>query len=318
MSLGGPSGIGGPPLPPVGAPESLSRLLGQGWVAARVTAILANDTVRLATNIGSLSLTMEQVPFAIGTALQLRVDPHSGQVQVKPLTPLALPTAAAPAAAAEAQLAAEPSSQPLPFAGGPSLSSAVLAGLQPVLPGSGWVGAIPLGAPQPDALLYSLLAAAFPAAVASGRLRRPQARRNPHLRGYRSPEEPTAAEPLPPVTPYFDPPKPDPEPVEAGWEEPEEVVWLDPGPVQPPALDGEPTEDMPGSRAQVELVLAGAGRVQLDAHMTEGRIRVGVHSEGPLPPALRERVRAAAEALAKSWQAPLDLAWNEAPGAVAF
>lgn len=314
MSIDGLSGASGAMGPQVGAPSALRRVLELGWIEGRVTALLGEGEARISTALGPLTVTLAALQPMPGDRLRLRIDPQTGQLRIETLAPHD-PPAALPAAGAGAMAGAGRAVQE----GAAFLPSAVLAGLQPLLPGGGGQAGPPM--PQADVALYSLLAALFPAAVADGRLRRPDRRRPNAYRPDPGPEAP--------------PPEVAPEPPDSAGTEPdltladapETLVWLEVPPEVPPAAQpdaggpaprpvaGEPTEDFPGSRAAIEIGIAGTGRVRLQAHLGGGRVSFEVTSEGELPPALVERIRARARSLAESWDAPLDLRWTGAGGA---
>ena len=309
MSIDGLSGASGAMGPQVGAPSALRRVLELGWIEGRVTALLGEGEARISTALGPLTVTLAALQPMPGDRLRLRIDPQTGQLRIETLAPHD-PPAALPAAGAGAGRAVQEGAAFLP--------SAVLAGLQPLLPGGAGQAGPPM--PQADVALYSLLAALFPAAVADGRLRRPD-RRRPNA--YRPDPGPEAAPPdVAPEPPDSAGTEPDPAPADG----PETLVWLEVPPEglpegppggggpHPRPVEGEPTEDFPGSRAAIEIGIAGTGRVRLQAHLGGGRVSFEVTSEGELPPALVERIRARARSLAESWDAPLDLRWNGAGG----
>lgn len=315
MNLDGPSGPGTPRVAPAGGDGAVRQLLAQGALEGRVTADLGPGGLRVATAFGILTVTEAALPFLPGDLVRLRLDVKNGRIKADP--PGSAPTAAAPGAAA-AEEALPPPVLSTPLGRNLALSSAVLAGLQPLLPGAGGhPGLAPPPGLSPESPAFAFLAALFPGAQPDRRPARPsRALRRQAWRAYHPDEEederpPPGAEDGPPPAGT----DADPETAELDLTEivdPAEllaVTWLDPapGPGPDPGLDGEPTEDDPGSRAAVEFLLAGAGRLKIEAHLAPDRIRLSLSAAAPLPEALLDRIRARAETLARDWARPLEI-----------
>jgi hypothetical protein len=307
MTLGGPSGPSGSPLRPAPTGGTIRQFLEQGPLEGRVTADLGAGGLRVATALGLLTVTEAALPFLPGDPVRLRLDLRTGRIRAEP----PVPTPGQPPGAATDEAAASPA-QPALLPRNPALASAVLASLQPLVPGHGAAGAAPpIGLP-PDSPAFAFLAALFPEAMPNQRLSRalrPLPRRRAH-RAY----HPDATEDAP--IPEQPEPEPPPEPERPEILDAAEIAdlrWQPPPEDPDPVLEGELTEDEPGSRAGLEITLTDGARLQFAAELRKDRVRLVLRSDHPLPEGLAARLRARAEPLAQARGLPLDLALDGPP-----
>lgn len=312
MTIDGPSGAGGPLVPPVTASSALRMVMTQGWLEGRVAALLGERGYRVATAFGPLIVTEAARQFAPGDLLRLRFDARSGRVWAEPF-----PTAPAAINAATTEETASPAAG-LPFARSVALPSAVLAGLQPLLPGTAGLasGAAPPPLAQPpDPLLFAFLAGLFPQASAEGRgsERLRTRRRRPAYWAYRQTEDGTG-----------DPAEEAEEAGMAEQAEPNDAAgpddaeaeavfarldsWLE---LSDPAADASPEADEAAGddrdeRAGIEVTLAEGGRLRLDAKLGAETLRLEITSDRALPDRLIARIRERAERFAVSLGVRLD------------
>ncbi|TMV49219.1 hypothetical protein FGG78_40220, partial [Thioclava sp. BHET1] len=142
MTIGGPSGVGNGPAAVTRAITALARLAEVGSVDGRVSALLSNGGMRVATPIGLL-LVADAGPYKPGESLRLRYDPQTGQAVPETTSAAARGNGASPATGAAAAVLTEAAEPDLPALSpllqgnstAPGVQAAILAGLQPVVAG---------------------------------------------------------------------------------------------------------------------------------------------------------------------------------------
>lgn len=308
MSIAGPSGAGGAQLPPSASSAALRRLVETGFLDGRMTADLGDRGLRISTVFGPITITEAALPFVPGQQVRLRYDARTGRVVAEPEAPRQQaggtlqsgPQAAAQPPGQEGAPGLAPQSA---FARPAALPSAVLAGLQPLTPGAGHALGVAAQAPAagaPESILMGFLASLLPGALPADREERLRSqRRRAAWRAY----TPFSSDPADPAPDEGGPAPADPQPLFTR-DETETLIWISlPPDAGQPALDGEVTEDLPGSRASFELRLADGTHLQVEARHSQGVIRATVRSDLPLADALIARIRQKGVEMAQRWEA---------------